>query len=176
MIDDKFENDDSTAEVKERNWNVLYTSPRAEKQVKERLDKFGIECWLPLHRAPHVWSDRVKIVDVPLFNSYVFVRCNDETLRALPARIYGVAHLVYYDDKPAIIRPSEIEAIREFLHEAENHPLVTGDEVEIICGAMKNVSGVIRKINNRYTVLYLEQLGATVCVNVENVARLDRIK
>lgn len=41
-------------------WYVLYTAPRAEKQVRDRIDALGIECWLPLHRAPRVWSDRVK--------------------------------------------------------------------------------------------------------------------
>lgn len=60
---------------KETNWYVLYTFPRAEKQVKERLEREGIDCWLPLHRSPRVWSDRVKLVDVPLFNSYIFVHC-----------------------------------------------------------------------------------------------------
>ena len=46
------------------NWNVLYTAPRAEKQVKERIAALGVECFLPLHRTPRVWSDRVKIVEV----------------------------------------------------------------------------------------------------------------
>ena len=53
------------------NWNVLYTAPRAEKQVKERIAALGVECFLPLHRTPRVWSDRVKIVEVPLFSSYI---------------------------------------------------------------------------------------------------------
>ena len=36
------------------NWNVLYTAPRAEKQVKERIAALGVECFLPLHRTPRV--------------------------------------------------------------------------------------------------------------------------
>ena len=50
------------ADVKQNNWYVLYTAPRAEKQVQSRVDALGVECWLPLHRSPRVWSDRVKIV------------------------------------------------------------------------------------------------------------------
>ena len=49
-----------------QNWYVLYTAPRAEKQVKQRLDAQGIKSWLPLHKTPRVWSDRVKIVEIPL--------------------------------------------------------------------------------------------------------------
>ena len=86
-------------------WYVLYTAPRAEKQVRDRIDALGIECWLPLHRAPRVWSDRVKIVELPLFNSYLFVRCTDPELRNL-TRVYGVARIVYYNGKPAARRRS----------------------------------------------------------------------
>ena len=156
------------------NWYVLYTSPRAEKQVKGRIDALGVECWLPLHRAPRVWSDRVKIVEVPLFNSYLFVRCTDPELRNL-IRVYGVARIVYYNGKPAIVRQREIDAIKEFLEQASNHTLCPGEEVEILCGAMKHVSGKVKKEKN-HLLLYLEQLGATVCVKMDDVARVDRLK
>ena len=93
-------------------WYVLYTAPRAEKQVRDRIDALGVECWLPLHRAPRVWSDRVKIVELPLFNSYLFVRCTDPELRNL-TRVYGVARIVYYNGKPAVVRQKEIDAIQD---------------------------------------------------------------
>ena len=72
------------------NWYVLYTSARAEKQVEQRLKLAGIETYLPLHRSRRKWSDRVKVVEVPLFNSYVFVRCEEHKLREL-LLIYGVS-------------------------------------------------------------------------------------
>lgn len=157
------------------NWYVLYTAPRAEKQVKERLTAQNIECWLPLHRTPRVWSDRVKMVDIPLFTSYIFVRCTDSVLRSL-LQVYGVSRIVYYNGKPAIVRQKEIDAIQVFLEQAAEHPLCTGDEVEILCGAMKNVSGKIKKIKKNHLLLYLEQLGATVCVSLGEVARVNRLK
>lgn len=157
------------------NWFVLYTAARAEKQVKARIDALGIECWLPLHHCPRVWSDRVKMVDVPLFNSYLFVRCTDPVLRDL-IRVYGVARIVYYNGRPAIVRQKEIDAIKEFLEQASSHELCAGEEVEILCGAMKHVSGKIKKIKKNHLVLYLEQLGATVCVKLDDVARINRIK
>lgn len=157
------------------NWYVLYTAPRAEKQVQGRIDALGVECWLPLHRTPRVWSDRVKVVEIPLFSSYVFVRCSDAELRDL-IRVYGVSRIVYYNGKPAVVRQKEIDAIREFLERASEHVLCPGDEVEILCGAMKHVSGKVRNIKKNHLVLYLEQLGATVCVKLEHVARTDRLK
>lgn len=151
-------------------WHVLYTSPRAEKQVKERLDRMEVENWLPLHRCPRVWSDRVKMVDVPLFTSYIFVNCNEFKLRELP-KVYGVSRIVYYNGKPAVVREQELEAIKKFLSEASELPLCPGDEVEIVCGAFKSVSGKVKKIKKSYLVLFLEQLGATVCVKLDAVVR-----
>lgn len=156
------------------NWYVLYTFPRAEKQVKERIDREGVNCWLPLHCSPRVWSDRVKMVDVPLFNSYIFVNSTETVLRSL-LRIYGVVRIVFYDGKPAIVREHEIEAIKEFLKEAATHPLCSGEEVEILCGAMKGVTGTVMQINKTHLVLSLEQLSATVCVKLETVTRTTRL-
>lgn len=155
-------------------WYVLYTAPRAEKQVVERLTMAGITSWLPLHRSPRVWSDRVKIVDIPLFSSYVFVNCKEHELRNL-LNIYGVVRTVYYDGKPAVVRQKEIDGIRQFLEEAACHELCLGEEVEILCGAMKHVSGKVAKIKKTHLVLFIEQLGATVCVNLNDVAKTKRL-
>jgi transcription antitermination factor NusG len=94
----------------------------------------------------------------------------------LLTKIYGVARIVYHDGKPAIIRQREIDCIKEFLEQAANRPLCIGEDVEIVAGAMKKVSGKIRKINKRYLVLYLEQLGAMVSVKIEDVAPAKRLK
>ncbi|MDR2087419.1 MAG: UpxY family transcription antiterminator [Dysgonamonadaceae bacterium] len=161
--------------VKDLNWYVLYTSPRAEKQVRERISLQQVECWLPLHRTPRVWSDRVKWVDAPLFHSYIFVRCAKEQLSSL-LKVYGVSRIVYYDGKPAVIRRKEIEAIRDFLAQAAGHSLLVGDEAEILAGAMKSISGKVRKIKKSCLVLYIEQLGATVSVNLSDVAPVKRLK
>jgi transcription antitermination factor NusG len=87
-----------------------------------------------------------------------------------------VSRIVYYNGKPAIIRQKEIDAIKDFLQQSANHELLIGDEVEILAGAMKSVSGKVRKIKKTYLVLYLEQLGATVSVNLQNVAPANRLK
>jgi Transcription antiterminator len=156
-------------------WYVLYTAPRAEKQVAERLSLSGVDNWLPLHRSPRVWSDRVKIVEMPLFNSYIFVRCHETKLRGL-LNVYGVSRIVYYDGKPAIVRQKEIDAIKHFLVEAACHELCEGEKVEILRGAMKQVSGRVVKINKKHLFLYIEQLSATVCVDLTDVAKAERLK
>jgi len=95
------------------NWYLLYTASRAEKQVEQRIKLEGVEVFLPMHLTPRKWSDRVKMVEVPLFSSYIFVRTIDEVLRSL-VRINGVSHIVYYNGAPAIVRQKEIDNIIAF--------------------------------------------------------------
>lgn len=155
-----------------RQWYVLYTTPRAEKLVEQRLIDDGIETFLPIHISPRKWSDRVKMVEVPLFASYIFVRTTDPVLRTL-LRINGVVRIVFHSGAPAVIREREITAIRSFLDKAKEKELIheIGDELLIACGPMKDVSGKVKKINKTHLLLHLEQLGCTVSVALNQVVK-----
>jgi transcription antitermination factor NusG len=147
-------------------WFVLYTSARAEKRVEERLVQMGVECYLPIHKVKRIWSDRVKVVEVPLFSSYIFVNCTEHKIREL-LLVYGVSRIVFYLGRPAVVRDVEIEAIREFLVLAENREIITnGDEVDIIAGPFETHSGKVIEVNQKWAKLYLEELGAKICVSL----------
>jgi transcription antitermination factor NusG len=147
-------------------WYVLYTSARAEKRAEERLKETGVETFLPLHRVKRKWSDRVKVVEQPLFFSYIFVNCDDYKLRQLPF-VYGVSRIVYYNGRPAVVRENEINAIKEFLDIAKHREIISnGDEVEILCGPLKSKSGKVIEVNDKYAKLTIEELGAKICVSL----------
>jgi transcription antitermination factor NusG len=153
-------------------WHVLYTAPRAEKQVNKRLQQQGIQTFLPLHRAPRRWSDRVKWVEMPLFASYIFVRTNEYTLHQ-SLNVQGVARIVFYDGKPALIKESEIKAIQTFLEKAREKELqyTVDDEVLIACGPLKNISGRVKRVGKRFLVLHMEVLGMTVSVGIDQIIK-----
>jgi transcriptional antiterminator RfaH len=54
-------------------WYVLYTKPNHEKKVTASLNDRNIRCYLPLKRSLRKMGNRRKIVDTPLFPSYVFI-------------------------------------------------------------------------------------------------------
>jgi transcription antitermination factor NusG len=83
-------------------------------------------------------------------------------------KVTGVVRVVFYNRHPAIVRQSEIDAVKRFLEEAKEKILCTGDEVEILTGALKTKLGTIVKIKKKYLLLHIEQLAATVCVNTES--------
>jgi transcription antitermination factor NusG len=61
-----------------KKWLAIYTRPRWEKKVNLLLQEKGVESYCPLNKVKRKWSDRVKIIEEPLFKSYVFVKVSDD--------------------------------------------------------------------------------------------------
>jgi transcription antitermination factor NusG len=86
----------------------------------------GIDSYCPLNKVRRKWSDRIKLVEEPLFKSYLFVKTDDEG--RLPVRMTdGVVNFVYWNGKPAIVKEKEIQTIKKFLDEHEQVALVKMD-------------------------------------------------
>ncbi len=153
-------------------WYVIYTAPKAEKQVQKRLQEAGEEVFLPIHLAPRKWSDRIKLVEMPLFPSYLFVRARQERLYDL-IRIPGVARIVYFDGQPAEVRQQEIKAIQQFLEYANGKicQIALDDEVRVAVGPLKDTGGKVIKIGKQYVVLLLEKLGLQVQVALDQIVK-----
>jgi transcription antitermination factor NusG len=101
---------------KEKKWFAIYTKPRWEKKVNNRLLEKGIESWCPVQKKESQWSDRKKIIEDPLFKSYVFVHITDDE-RVAVLTTNGALQFVQHLKKPAVIRDEEIELIRSYLLE-----------------------------------------------------------
>src|SRR5262245_33069439 len=90
-------------------WFALRTRARHEKLVARALAERGVECFLPLSRERHRWSDRFTIVEVPLFSTYLFVRL-DPGERA-PVHVRGAVALVALGDRPTPVDDDAVEAL-----------------------------------------------------------------
>lgn len=158
----------STPLVAEKAWHVVYTTPRAEKKVNTRLVDAGIETYLPLVKTIRQWSDRKKKVEVPLFNSYLFLFLTEKE-RFSALQVPGVVRFLYYCGKPAIVKPKEIEAIKRFLNEAEGFQISVqkGDTVEISAGVMEGVYGEVIWVGKNKVLLQIEQLGLILTAEVD---------
>ncbi len=162
-----FESENGENNNESPQWYVVYTVPRSEKRVNDRFVDERIESYMPTYRTIRQWSDRKKSVEVPLFNSYVFVRVlENELFKVL--KIPGVVKLVYYLTKPAIVRQKEIDSIKEFLRQTEgySYTIKKGDKVEISSGLLQGVYGEVIRIGKTKIVIQIEQLGATLIATV----------
>lgn len=155
-------------------WYAIYTRPRWEKKVNSLLSQKGIESYCPLNKVRRKWSDRIKIVEEPLFKSYVFVKITDQQ-RTDVRMTSGVMNFVYWNSKPAIIREKEILNIRKFLDEYENVEAVKMDikpeeRVIITSGPMMEQEGKVLEVKNKMAKVCIDSLGYML------IAYIDKTK
>jgi transcription antitermination factor NusG len=157
--------------IESKKWYAVYTRPRWEKKVSEILTRKKIENYCPINKVVRQWSDRKKIVDEPLFTSYVFVRVPDNEIYAIK-RTNGVTSLVYWLGKPAVIRDNEIEAIKRFLKEHENiklekRPIHIHDKIKVVAGPLMEMEGQVLSIKSKTVKMALPSLGYMMYAEVE---------
>ena len=154
----------------EKKWYALYTKPRWEKKVDGVLAKKGIESWCPVQKVQKQWSDRKKIIEEPLFKSYVFVKI-DDTERTKVLMTDGILNFVYYVGKPAIIRDEEIEVIKKYLSEKDASISIQSiesfeqdDMVRVNHGVFMDNVGTVLRSGRKKVFVKLESLGQVMTV------------
>ncbi len=155
-----------------KKWYAVYTRPKAEKKVADALSKKKIENFSPINKVVRQWSDRKKIIYEPLFTSYVFVKITDQELSNIK-QTDGVINLVYWLNKPAIIRDSEIEAVKRFLNENENVKLEKtsisiDDNVRILGGPLMEYEGQVLSTKNKTLKIFLPSMGYLMYAEIES--------
>jgi len=113
----------------------------------------------------------MKIVQEPLFKSYVFVKVNDDD-RTLVRMTAGVINFVYWQGKPAVIKEKEINAIKRFLDEYENvevRPIdvKVSQRVKITTGPLMDHEGEILEIQNKTAKIAIDSLGYVLVAYIE---------
>jgi transcription antitermination factor NusG len=142
--------------------------------VNQLLIEKGLESYCPLNKIRRKWSDRVKIVEEPLFKSYVFVKV-DEGDRATVRMTNGAVNFVYWDGKPAVIKEKEITAIKRFLDEYENvearpMELKINQRVRVTNGTLMDHEGKVLDVRHKTARVAIDSLGYIL------IAYIDRTK
>jgi transcriptional antiterminator RfaH len=155
-------------------WYAIYTNPRAEKRTETLLKGQGIQCYLPLQKKLRQWSDRKKWVEMPLFNSYIFVFVSErEYLQVL--NVPGVVRYISFSGKAVKVPEHDIETIRRLLSSEEDlevseYFFSEGEKVKIKAGSFIGLSGSIIEIRNtKRFVVQFEQLGKSIVLNIPSV-------
>ena len=156
LQDDAFTQQEKRPELQSK-WYAVYTHPRAEKKVYQRLLEQGIEAYLPLQKTMRQWSDRKKMVEVPLFTSYVFVHITrkfyDDVLRT-----HGVVKYVTFEGKAATIPSEQIDNLKIIVNSDEEVEMVwerlkKGERVRVTAGSLKGLTGELISEGKRKKVL-----------------------
>lgn len=162
----------------EPRWYAFYTRARHEKQVDRLLSERGFETFLPLMPRVSQWKDRKKVVEWPLFPSYVFGRFRPADLTWVLSTP-GVATVVRSNGRPAVIADDELENVRRLVAalskgagQPERRPfLMEGQWVEVLDGPFRGLRGVVvEHRNRRRVVIGIAAIGEGLEVDIDTSA------
>ena len=152
-------------------WYALRVKSRREKHVAASACNKGFDAYLPLYACRHRWSDRFKLVELPLFPGYVFCRLN--VARRLPVlTIPGVLHIVSIGKTPIPIDEVEIAAIRAATDSklsVEPYPFMqVGQRVRLQSGPLTGFEGILLAgLGQKRVVISLSVLKRSVVMEIE---------
>lgn len=152
-------------------WFAAYTKPRNEKKVYTRLVEAGIETFLPLQKRLKQWSDRKKMVEEPLFNSYIFVRITQRQYYDV-LNTAGVVRYVTFGGKVAVIPERQIEQVKQLLVqdieiETVAEEFEAGTKVEVKFGGLKGIVGeIVEHSGKRKVLLKIDHISHSLLVTL----------
>lgn len=158
-------------------WFAIHTYPKHEKRVASELLYKGVEVYLPLVVSQHQWSDRKKMVALPLFPCYAFARIESSAeSRVKILHTGGVISLVgsANQGKPVPIPDHEIENVRILLASKVQldpyHFLKIGQRVRVRGGSLDGVEGIlVQRKGNRRLVISVESLERSLSISIEGL-------
>ena len=126
-------------------WFAVYTRYKREKLVHKFLEKKGIKSYLPINKVVRKWDRKVKNVELPLINCYVFVNITkSDYINVLETE--NVLNFVSFSKNIISIPSNEIEMMRKVTGEYGNIEVCEknideGSLVEIVGGSLTGMRG-----------------------------------
>jgi len=158
-------------------WYVVHTCCHHEARVEERLQRQGLEVFLPRLTEVRRWRDRKKVLRLPLFPGYLFVHDVLDTPTYYDIiKLPGVVRLIGNKGTLATVPPETMESIK--LAVASDRPyypyryLLKGKWVRVVEGPLAGVVGIIRehKDQKRKVVVEVELFRRAMAVELADEA------
>ncbi|PQB07838.1 hypothetical protein BST83_12250 [Polaribacter filamentus] len=144
-----------------KNWFVLFTKPRNELKVLERLTAIGIEAYTPCKIEVRQWSDRKKKTRVPLLPSMVLVSLQEKELDQV-FEVPGVVRYLFEHGKRAMVSNQEVLAMQCYLentYQTTPKELEVGDTVKV---PLLEQEAILLSVKGKKCLAQLQKSGAIV--------------
>ncbi len=169
LTNEEYENHLADDEPK---WFAIRTNYKREKLVRKYLGKKEVEAYLPINKVTRRWERKVRKVELPLINCYLFVKITkSEYIKVLETE--NVLNFVRFSKNLISIPDEEIELLKRITGEYEDIEIAEveyeeGDDVEIIAGNLTGLKGkLIEKNNTNKFKVKLEYLNYFLLLEVE---------
>jgi len=155
-------------------WYAIQTRSWCEKRVRDQLTAKAIRPFLPLWQKRSRWTDCVKLIELPLFQGYLFgyftLQQKFEVLTTV-----GVTRLVSFNGEPVPIPEEQIEAVQTLVtHQLryDPHPyLVEGMRIRVTHGPLAGVEGILdTKKSAARLIVRIELIQRAVAVDIDSSA------
>ena len=145
-----------------KNWFVIYTKPRQESKVLERLTHLGIEAYTPTKIEIRKWSDRKKKLTVCLLPSMVLV-CLEEKEVSKVFEVPAVRRYLFVHGERARVKNDEVLAMKLYIENTyqllDKKEHLVGSKVKI---PLLDQEAEVISVKGKRCIAQLELLGATV--------------
>lgn len=163
-------------------WFAVQVMPQREKQVATMLEYKGCEQFLPTYLSKRFWSDRIKMVERPLFPGYIFCRAREASL-GLICTTPGVKRILGAGPNSTSIPDAEIEAIAQAVRSGfDICPFIpyakVGQQVRVKQGPLAGIVGRLIQIKNRTRLILAVELALkaiTVDIDAAEVTPLGSV-
>ena len=153
-------------------WFAIYVRYKREKVVLEELQRQGIEAYLPIQKKVRMYGKRRRTVELPLFNSYLFVKITSK--HYIPVlSVDNVLKFIKFSNNLLAIPDREIEIIKNVIGDnisvrVKENGFVEGDTVVIMRGNLTGVKGVLLETRSKGNVLVeLKNVGFTLQLTMD---------
>jgi transcription antitermination factor NusG len=153
-------------------WYAVEVAYKKELVVASALGHKSFECYVPLYESRKVWTDRIKVVSLPLFSGYVFCRFDPNGKRLPILMTPFVRQVVSINREPAPIPDAEIDGIRLALESgAAVEPcerLQSGSRVTVSKGPFTGFEGdFVRYQGKDRLILSISLINRAVAVEID---------
>jgi transcription antitermination factor NusG len=154
-------------------WFALMVRLSQANAASQALRRLGFELFWPTQPVRRQWSDRVKLIEEPLFPGYLFCRF-DPQYRLPILTAPGVISIVGFGKTLSPVDDEEIDTIRRLWESRLQvcpHPyLRVGQGVRIERGALAGVEGILVEARNEYRmVVSITILQRSVAVEIDPI-------
>ena len=156
----------------EPRWFAIYSAFKKEKFAKTLLEKKGVEVYLPLQKVVRKYKRKVKKLELPLINCYLFVRVTkNEYVRVLETDY--ISRFVKIGKDLLAIPNEEIEIMKRILGEnveveTEESKFYQGDNVIITKGNLIGLTGKLVTFQGKEkVVVQLNTIGYSVQMEMD---------
>jgi transcription antitermination factor NusG len=144
-----------------KKWFVVYTKPRTEIKVSQRLSVLGIENYTPTRMEIRLWSDRKKKILVPLLPSMVLVNLHEKEVNKV-FEVSGVVRYLFENQKRAEISNEEVLAMKYYLENtyySKQKDLAVGENIKV---PLLEEEATVLSVKGKNCLAQLKKLGAIV--------------